>query len=175
MKTFNFTKTEILKLPRPSKGMVTYKDTKEKGLSLYITATGTITFFIRKRINGQDQRITLGSFPELTVDTMTAVDVNSGADKNRVNANLEAAIELARQLRIRNIGGIVMVDFITMKSAAENKKILDALNKALSDDPCTVICHGITKLGLFELSRQRRTPTLEEKLIMVENGGDDEE
>jgi len=68
MKTFNFTKTEILKLPRPSKGMATYKDTKEKGLSLYITATGTITFFIRKRINGQDQRITLGSFPELTVD-----------------------------------------------------------------------------------------------------------
>jgi ribonuclease G len=106
---------------------------------------------------------------------MTVIDVNSGTDKSRVNANIEAAIELARQLRIRNIGGIIMVDFITMKSAAENKKIMDALNKALSDDPCTVTCHGITKLGLFELSRQRRTPTLEEKLIMVENGGDDEE
>ena len=106
---------------------------------------------------------------------MTVIDVNSGRDKNRMNANLEAAAELARQLRIRNLGGIIMVDFITMKSKAENTKLLKALNESLADDPCTVTCHGITSLGIFELSRQRRTPTLEEKLIMVENGGDDEE
>lgn len=65
---FNFTKTELLKLPVPDKGMTTYKDTKEKGLSLYVTSKGARTFFIRKRINGRDERIILGSFPDVTVE-----------------------------------------------------------------------------------------------------------
>jgi len=68
MKQFNFTKSSITKLPTPEKGMVTYKDTKEKGLSLYVTASGAITFFIRKRINGHDERIILGAFPETSVE-----------------------------------------------------------------------------------------------------------
>lgn len=68
MRHFNFTKSAILKLPKPEKGMVTYKDKKEKGLSLYITASGAITFFVRKRINGRDERIKLGAFPELSVE-----------------------------------------------------------------------------------------------------------
>ncbi len=67
-KAFNFTKTEIQKLPAPSKGMDTYKDTKEKGLSLYITSGGAKTFFVRKRINGRDERIKLGNFPDLTIE-----------------------------------------------------------------------------------------------------------
>lgn len=67
-KQFNFTKQSISKLPPPLKGMTTYRDTKEKGLSLYITSTGSITFFVRKRINGRDERINLGNFPEVTVE-----------------------------------------------------------------------------------------------------------
>ncbi len=67
-KTFNFTKTEIQKLPPPLKGMDTYKDTKEKGLSLYITPAGAITFFVRKRINGRDERIKIGSFPDISIE-----------------------------------------------------------------------------------------------------------
>ncbi len=98
---------------------------------------------------------------------MTVIDVNSGADKNTMNANLEAAKEIARQLRIRNIGGIIMADFINMKKVDE-KKIVEALEKAFVEDPCTTKCHGVTELGIFEISRQRRTPTLEEKLIMFE-------
>ena len=54
---------------------------------------------------------------------MTVIDVNSGADKNTMNANLEAAKEIARQLRIRNIGGIIMADFINMKKVDEKKGI----------------------------------------------------
>jgi integrase len=65
---FNFTKTEIQKLPAPEKGMATYKDTKEKGLSLYVTKSGAKTFFIRKRINGRDERIILGAFPDISVE-----------------------------------------------------------------------------------------------------------
>lgn len=69
MKTqFNFTKSDIQKLKAPASGATTYRDTKEKGLSLHITAKGVITFFVRKRINGRDDRIFLGSFPAITVE-----------------------------------------------------------------------------------------------------------
>lgn len=105
---------------------------------------------------------------------MTVIDVNSGADKNPVNTNLEAAREIARQIRIRNIGGTIMADFITMKNASQRKQIEQSLVKALADDPCTASFHGVTKLGVFEISRERRTPTLEEKLIMMELGDEDQ-
>lgn len=99
---------------------------------------------------------------------MTVIDVNSGSDKNPLNANLEAAKEIARQIRIRNLGGIIMADFITMKTATHRKKVTETLTAALANDPCTATCHGITKLGVFEISRQRRMPTLEDKLIMLD-------
>ena len=104
---------------------------------------------------------------------MTVVDVNSGADKNALNTNLEAARETARQLRIRNVGGIIMVDFINMKSKSQKDKLLQELERAFIDDPCTAQCHGITELGVFEISRQRRTPTLADKLVMFEAGGEE--
>ena len=104
---------------------------------------------------------------------MTVVDVNSGADKNILNVNLEAAVEISRQLRIRNIGGIVMADFINMNSKSQREKVLQELEKSFVNDPCTSQCHGITELGVFEISRQRRTPTLAEKLIMFEMGGEE--
>ena len=105
---------------------------------------------------------------------MTVIDVNSGRDKNTVNVNLEAAKEIARQLRIRDLGGIVMADFITMKSQKDRDLVLQQLEKSFVSDPCTTQCHGITELGVFEISRQRRTPTLEEKLIMFEMGDEEE-
>jgi ribonuclease G len=104
---------------------------------------------------------------------MSVVDVNSGADTNHLNTNLEAARELARQLRIRNIGGIVMADFINMNSKSQRNKVLAELEKAFEGDPCTCVCHGITALGVFEISRQRRTPTLQEKLIMFDMDGEE--
>ncbi|MGD9638739.1 MAG: tyrosine-type recombinase/integrase [Alphaproteobacteria bacterium] len=67
-KVFNFTKASIQSLKAPSKGTEVYKDTKEKGLQLYITSTGVISFFVRKRIDGKDERVILGSFPDMTVE-----------------------------------------------------------------------------------------------------------
>lgn len=99
---------------------------------------------------------------------MTAIDVNAGSDKNPLSANLEAAREIARQLRIRNIGGTIMADFINMPTKAQQNKVLKELEKAFSGDPCTTRCHGVTALGVYEISRQRRTPTLEDKLLMIE-------
>ena len=66
--TINFTKTMIEKLPIPKSALAYYGDIKEKGLSLYITTTGVITFFVRKRINGKDERVIIGNFPEISVE-----------------------------------------------------------------------------------------------------------
>lgn len=68
VKTINFTKQTLLNLPIPAKGRVYYKDTKEKGLSLAITPNGIRTFFIRKRVQGRDERIFLGRFPEVSIE-----------------------------------------------------------------------------------------------------------
>jgi integrase len=64
----NFTKATLLGLPIPEKGTLTFCDTKEKGLSLYITSTGHKSFMVRKRIQGQDKRVVLGHFPEMTIE-----------------------------------------------------------------------------------------------------------
>ncbi|MDR1233343.1 MAG: site-specific integrase, partial [Puniceicoccales bacterium] len=64
----NFTKTTLLELPIPSKGKIKFHDTKEKGLSLYVTATGHKSFMIRRRIKGQQKEIILGHFPDMTVE-----------------------------------------------------------------------------------------------------------
>lgn len=95
---------------------------------------------------------------------LTAIDVNRGADRNsNVTINLEAATEIARHIRIRNIGGAILIDFINMKDDKERKQILAHMDTLFNDDPCTVQVHGFTKLGLLEIARQRRTPTLTER------------
>jgi len=67
-KAFNFTKQGLASLPVPSSGTISYRDTKEKGLSLYVTAKGVKSFFVRRRISGRDERVILGRFPDMTVD-----------------------------------------------------------------------------------------------------------
>lgn len=95
---------------------------------------------------------------------LTAIDINRGGDRNSYqNVNLEAAREVARQIRLRNTGGIVMVDFLKSKNKKNEKELLDVMNAEILKDPCTVQIHGITKLGLMELTRNRRTPPLRER------------
>ncbi|MDR1891056.1 MAG: site-specific integrase [Puniceicoccales bacterium] len=66
--SMNFTKLALMALPIPPKGMITFCDSKEKDLSLYVTATGHKSFFIQKRIQGKIKRIILGHFPDMTVE-----------------------------------------------------------------------------------------------------------
>lgn len=95
---------------------------------------------------------------------LTGIDVNRGADRNsNLTVNLEAAAEIARHLRIRNLGGAIFIDFINMKDEKERKQLLTQFETMVNDDPCTIQIHGFTKLGLLELTRQRRTPTLYER------------
>lgn len=96
---------------------------------------------------------------------LTAVDVNRGGDKgSNLSVNIEAALEVVRQIRLRNIGGIIVVDFLNMKSKADKTKLSKALEEAIQNDPCTVQLHGLTNLGLFEITRKRRTPALQERI-----------
>jgi len=97
---------------------------------------------------------------------LLAVDINRGGDQ--VNSNLElnrlAAKEIGRQLRLRNLGGIVIVDFLKTKSKSDEGIIIAALEDSVAADACTVQIHGLTGLGLMELTRQRRLPTLRDRI-----------
>lgn len=92
---------------------------------------------------------------------LTAIDVNRGADRrSNLAINLDAASEIMRQLRLKNIGGIIIVDFLKMEGKKEKDLLIEALKKATDTDPCTVQVHGLTALGLAEITRKQRTPGL---------------
>ncbi|PCI98284.1 MAG: ribonuclease E [Alphaproteobacteria bacterium] len=94
---------------------------------------------------------------------LTAIDVNKGSDtRSHLALNIDAAREIGRQIRLRNIGGIIMVDFLKMNKTDE-KKLLKELDNVINQDPCTIQIHGLTKLGLMEITRKRRTPPLHER------------
>ena len=100
---------------------------------------------------------------------LTAIDVNKGGDKqSHLAVNLEAIKEIARQMRLRNTGGIIIVDFLKTQSKADEKKLLAALEDTILHDPCTVQIHGRTALGLIEMTRKRRTPPLQDRFEGVE-------
>lgn len=111
-----------------------------------------------------------GSLIIQSTAALTAIDVNRGGDdRAAIDINLEAAIEIARQIRLRNIGGIVMIDFLKLPKKEEQKAFLKALGPIFDTDPCTVQIHGLTALGLLEITRKRRTPPLSERLDNVES------
>ncbi len=96
---------------------------------------------------------------------LTAIDINSSGDtRSSLNINLEATEEIGKQLRLRNLGGIIIVDFLKMKHKKEKESLMKALNELGTEDPCTIQIHGMTALGLVEITRKRRTPPLQELL-----------
>jgi len=101
---------------------------------------------------------------------LTAIDVNRGGDdRPAAEINMEAAQEIARQIRLRNLGGIIVIDFLKLPKKADQTKLLKALEAVFDTDPCTVQIHGITGLGLVEITRKRRTPPLTERLDNVDS------
>lgn len=96
-------------------------------------------------------------------EAMTVIDVNSGkyagdksgAESAFLRLNLEAAREIARLLRLRGIGGIVIADFVDMQSEAHRQLVSAALEEALRDDPVKNVVHGFTHLGLVEMTRKK--------------------
>jgi ribonuclease E len=102
-------------------------------------------------------------------EALVAVDVNSGRstrerhiDDTALRTNLEAADEVARQLRLRDLGGLVVIDFIDMEDFRHNAKVERRLRDALSKDRARIQVGRISNFGLLELSRQRLNPSLTE-------------
>lgn len=101
-------------------------------------------------------------------EALTVIDVNSGkaikgnnSEEIILKINLEAAREVARQLRVRNISGIVIVDFINMKKEKDSKLLLEEISKYVYDDPIKVNVVGMTNLGLVEITRQKSKKSLD--------------
>ena len=99
----------------------------------------------------------------------TLIDVNVTTGENLAAANHEAAEEIARQIRLRNLGGVILIDFAGPKDGPTARRLSAQLQKALDFDPCTVELHGITKTGLFELTRHRRTPSLMDRIHLMQD------
>jgi Rne/Rng family ribonuclease len=99
---------------------------------------------------------------------LTAIDINRSRDNRaKLAINLEAAAEIGRQIRLRNLGGIIIVDFLKLTSKSDKMALMDALNDITRHDPCTVQIHGLTALGLVEMTRTRRTPPLQDRLDLT--------
>ncbi len=109
-------------------------------------------------------------------EAMYTIDVNSGRSSSQKNSdveeslvriNMEAAEEIARQLQIRNIGGLVICDFIDMRSRRNQRRVLDRLKEAMKDDSakCTIL--GMSEFGLVEMTRQRSRESLMQTMFVA--------
>lgn len=96
---------------------------------------------------------------------MVVIDVNQGSNPSMVDANIEAAREVARQIRLRNLGGAIVVDFINMTNRTDRTAVIDALEKALENDTASPLVHGFTRIGIVEITRKRRTAMHIEKRV----------
>lgn len=106
-------------------------------------------------------------------EAMYTIDVNSGrstkqlgdVEETLVRINLEAASEIARQLRIRNIGGLVIIDFIDMRSRKNQKRVLERLKECMKEDSakCTIL--NMSEFGLVEMTRQRNRESLIQTML----------
>lgn len=105
-------------------------------------------------------------------EALTVVDVNTGKFVGSTNlqdtvfkTNIEAAQVMARQLRIRDIGGIIIADFIDMESSEHRRQVLQTLEAALSKDRTKAVVLGLTQLGLVEITRKKSRQSLAETML----------
>jgi ribonuclease E len=141
--------------------------TKAKNVKLY---TGDRPLFSKFNLEEQiesiyKRRVPLRSGGEIVIDgteALTAIDVNSkgaprqgDAEENALATNLEAASEIARQMRLRDLGGLIVIDFIDMMASRNQKKVEKVMRDAMKNDRAKHDIVRISKLGLMEMARQR--------------------
>jgi ribonuclease G len=138
----------------------------------------TTPLFEAKKIESEakkvyERRIFLKSGAYIVIEPtegLTVVDVNSGKFKSKSDpemaafqVNMEVSPEIARQLRLRDVGGIIVIDFIDMSREIHRRQVLETFKKALSSDHAKTEVLGISKLGLVEMTRERARKNLEAK------------
>jgi len=141
-----------------------------------------IPLFTRFQIESQIEsaylrEVNLPSGGSIVIDiteALTAIDINSsratkGGDieETAFNTNMEAASEIARQLRLRDLGGLVVIDFIDMHSNRHQREIEQKMREAVKSDRARVQIGKISRFGLLEMSRQRLRPSIEESTQIV--------
>ncbi|MGH8242273.1 MAG: Rne/Rng family ribonuclease [Steroidobacteraceae bacterium] len=144
--------------------------------------TDDVPLFTRFQIESQiesaySHKVTLPSGGSIVIDyteALVSIDINSaratrGADieTTAYNTNLEAAEEIARQLRIRDLGGLIVIDFIDMESKKNQQGVEDRLRDAVRSDRARIQLGRISRFGLMEMSRQRLRPSLGESTHMA--------
>ncbi len=152
---------------------------KEKLVKLY---RGKKPLFRQHGIEGQceelhEREIRLPSGGSIVFDpteALTAIDVNSSRatkgkniDDTALATNLEAAREIARQLRIRDIGGLIVIDFIDMATRKHGQQVEETLREACKQDKARIQIARISRFGLLEMSRQRLHPSMRESTTQV--------
>jgi ribonuclease G len=124
-----------------------------------------------------ERKVALKSGGYLIIDqteALTTIDVNTGAyvghrnlEETIYRTNLEAAVAIARQLRLRNLGGIIIIDFIDMEEEEHRRQVLQALEKALAKDHAKTHVSTVSQLGLVEMTRKRTRESLAHQLCMA--------
>ena len=118
----------------------------------------------KQKEDSENRKIWLKSGGFITIDkteALTAIDVNSGKfigkdalEKTALAVNKEAAVEIAKQIRLRDIGGIIVIDFIDLNYDESREEILNIFSEELKKDRSKVQIEGFTKLDLLELTRK---------------------
>ena len=117
-----------------------------------------------------------GNIKITETDALVAVDVNTGgaAGNNRdqmiLSVNCTAAKVFARHMQLRNLSGLIVIDFVTMRNTKHQKNVLETFRKAVADDPQQPFIGGFTKFGLLEMTRRRRGPSLSASLCEKSSG-----
>jgi ribonuclease E len=148
---------------------VEYYDAEEEGLPIFER------YHVHEQLHkALDRKVWLPSGGSLIIErteALTVIDVNTGKNVGKTNLeetvyrnNLEAAEEVARQLRLRDIGGIIVIDFIDMEVRENRDKVASALRNALSRDKTRTQVFDISELGLVEMTRKRVSEGLLETL-----------
>ena len=133
----------------------------------------TIARLTHQREKALQRHVWLDSGASLVIDpceAMTVIDVNTAKFTGKrdlsqtiLRTNLEACKEIARQVRLRNLGGIILIDMIDMGEEAHRQQVLDALHEAFAADRVKTVIHGFTSLGLIEMTRKKsRIPLRDE-------------
>ena len=143
--------------------------------------SGDAALFDAYEIEGQidealSPTVTLPSGGSIVIENtaaLTAIDVNTGGrpvtggpERAALDANLAAVAEIARHIRLRNLSGLVVVDFVSMRRRENRHAVIEALSEAVSSDRCPVHVGGFTRFGLVEMTRERRRASLSEALLV---------